>query len=103
MTELNKLNDELIRMAKRCKEILGAIQVIHEVITRYATEEAAETAPEKKRFTIEEVRAALLEKRKAGYRDEVKALLVRHGAEKLTDIDPAEYEPLMAEAEVIGT
>ena len=58
-------------------------------------EEKAEPKP----LTLERVRAALAEKSRAGHTSEVKALLIKHGADKLSDIDPAEYPALLAEAE----
>ena len=57
--------------------------------------------PETKPLTLEQVRAALAEKSRAGHTAEVKALLIKHGADKLSDIDPAEYPALLAEAEVL--
>ena len=57
--------------------------------------------PEPKPLTLEQVRAALAEKSRAGHTSEVKALLIKHGADKLSDIDPAEYLALLAEAEVL--
>ncbi len=60
-------------------------------------EEKAEPKPQ----TLERVRAALAEKSRAGHTAEVKALLIKHGADKLSDIDPAEYPALLAEAEVL--
>lgn len=56
---------------------------------------------EKKPLTLEDVRAALAEKSRAGFTAEVKTLITKHGADKLSDIDPAEYEALLAEAEVL--
>ena len=56
---------------------------------------------EPKPLTLEQVRAALAEKSRAGHTAEVKALLIKHGADKLSDIDPAEYPALLAEAEVL--
>lgn len=70
-----------------------------------ATKEAAETtpppAPEEKPLTLEEIRMVLAEKSRAGHTAEVRALLVKHGAEKLSDIDPARYPALLADAEVL--
>lgn len=103
MAAMNELDAALTGLSEHSKGILEAVQAIREILGGQAADEAAEVLPEKKLFTLEEVRALLLEKRKAGYRDEIKALLIRHGAEKLTEIDPAEYNALMAEAEVIGT
>lgn len=56
---------------------------------------------EPKPLSLEQVRAALAEKSRAGHTSEVKALLIKHGADKLSDIDPAEYPALLAEAEVL--
>ncbi|MCM1497174.1 MAG: rRNA biogenesis protein rrp5 [Clostridium sp.] len=63
---------------------------------------AEETVPaEKNPLTLEEVRMVLAEKSRAGHTAEVREILQRHGAEKLSDVDPAEYESLIAEAEVL--
>lgn len=70
-----------------------------------AAKEAVETslppAPEEQPLTLEEVRMVLAEKSRAGHTAEIRALLVKHGAEKLSDIDPAKYPALLAEAEVL--
>ena len=52
-------------------------------------------------LTLEQVRAVLAEKSRAGHTAEVKALLTKHGADKLSDIDPAQYPALLADAEVL--
>ena len=62
---------------------------------------AAKQEPEEKPLTLEEVRAVLAEKSRSGYTEEVRALLNKHGADKLSEIDPAEYAALLAEAEVL--
>lgn len=61
----------------------------------------AKQEPEEKSLTLEEVRAVLAEKSRAGHTAEVKELLNKHGADKLSEIDPAEYAALLAEAEVL--
>ena len=55
-----------------------------------------------KTLTFEEVRRLLAQKSKSGYSKEIKALITKHGAEKLSDINPSEYAALVAEAEVLG-
>ena len=62
---------------------------------------AAKLEPEEKPLTLEEVRAVLAEKSRAGHTEEVRELLNKHGADKLSEIDPAEYAALLAEAEVL--
>ena len=58
-------------------------------------------APDAKLLTLEEVRAVLAEKSRAGHTAEVRALLLKHGADKLSEVDPVEYPALLAEAEVL--
>lgn len=66
------------------------------------TEPPAEApAPEAELLTLEQVRAVLAEKSRAGHTAEVKALLLKHGADKLSEVDPAEYPALLADAEVL--
>lgn len=61
----------------------------------------AKQEPEEKPLTLEEVRAVLAEKSRSGHTEEVRELLAKHGADKLSEIDPAEYPALLAEAEVL--
>ena len=46
--------------------------------------------------------AVLADKSRAGFTEQVKELLKKHGADKLSAVDPAEYKALLADAEVIG-
>ena len=62
---------------------------------------SAKQEPEEKPLTLEEVRAVLAEKSRSGHTEEVRALLNKHGADKLSEIAPAEYPALLAEAEVL--
>lgn len=63
-------------------------------------------APAKKKpkleLKLEDVRAVLAEKSRAGHTAEVRSLLKKYGAAKLSEINPANYEALMKDAEVIG-
>lgn len=59
-------------------------------------------APAEKPLTLEEVRAVLAEKSRAGHTAEIRELLKRHGADRLSAVDPSGYRALLAEAEVIG-
>lgn len=63
---------------------------------------AAKKEEPKPELKLEDVRAVLAEKSRAGHTAEVRALLKKYGAAKLSEIDPANYEALMKDAEVIG-
>lgn len=68
-----------------------------------AEEPKPEPQPEEERpLTLEDVRAVCADKSRKGFTAEVKAVLTKHGAEKLSEVDPAEYKALLAEVEVLG-
>lgn len=60
----------------------------------------APAAPEKK-VTLEEVRAVLAEKSHDGLTAEVRELLQKYGATKLSGVDPKHYAALLKDAEVL--
>lgn len=62
----------------------------------------AETPP--KVYTYEEVRAILAEKSRTGFRAEVKAILTKHGVDRLSEVkDPQKLAAIVADAEVVGS
>ena len=54
-----------------------------------------------KTIALEEVRAVLAEKSRNGHTAQVRELLIKHGANKLSEIDPAKYAALLKDAEVL--
>ena len=110
----------LLDVVSDLRSLADSLQVVADAVAQggqeqpdQTTEEKPTQKPEKKNvakqvekaepkpLTLEQVRAALAEKSRAGHTAEVKALLIKHGADKLSDIDPAEYPVLLAEAEVL--
>jgi hypothetical protein len=55
-----------------------------------------------KALTLEEVRHRMTVIAQAGYSAEVKALITKYGARKLSDIDPSKFEGLLKEADALG-
>ncbi len=55
----------------------------------------------KKELTLEEVRAVLGEKSRAGFTSEIQSLLKKYGASKLSGIDPKHYAALLKDVEVL--
>ena len=110
----------LLDVVSDLRSLAASLQAVADAVAQggqeqpdQTTEEKPAQKPEKKNvakqvekaepkpLTLEQVRAALAEKSRAGHTSEVKALLIKHGADKLSDIDPAEYPALLAEAEVL--
>jgi hypothetical protein len=51
---------------------------------------------------LEAVRAVLADKSRSGLTAQVRALIEKYGASKLSEVDPGNYKALMAGAEVLG-
>ena len=64
------------------------------------TTQSAEPKP--KPVTLAQVRAVLAEKSRCGHTAQVRELLQKHGAAKLSAINPTEFESLLSEAAAIG-
>ena len=64
-------------------------------------EELEEVKPneEEKVYELEEVRKILADKSRAGYTDQIRDLLQKYGAKKLSEIDPSNYKDLVADVE----
>lgn len=60
-----------------------------------------EPKPIAKTVSLEQVRAVLAEKSQAGFTAEVRGLLEKYGAPKLSQIDPANFAELLADAEAL--
>jgi hypothetical protein len=98
VTELRNAAQSLISVADSLADLFtgsGGIQ-------KEEQPETESSPPEEKPLTLEAVRAILAEKSRSGHTAEIKALLEKHGAEKLSEIDPAKYPALLAEAEELG-
>ena len=67
-----------------------------------SNETAATKEEPKPALTLEQVRAVLADKSRAGHTAAVRELLQKYGAAKLSQVDPKNYEALMKDAEVIG-
>ena len=65
-------------------------------------DDPAPADPPPKAITLEEVRAVLAERSHDGYTDQVRGLLQKYGAEKLSGVDPKHYAALLKDAEVLG-
>ena len=64
--------------------------------------EDAPASPPEPELTLEQVRAVLADKSRQGHTAEIRALLQKHGGSKLSQIDPAHYKALLAEAEELA-
>ncbi|WP_443658817.1 hypothetical protein [Dialister hominis] len=61
-------------------------------------ETQAEPEP-KKELKLEDVRKVLAERSRAGYTTQIRELLLKYGASKLSAVDPKDYEALLFDVE----
>lgn len=107
MSTMKKLAEELEELRHCGEKLIAVSETLTEMFSGHSetvdTDITAETYTEPKtQITLETVRAVLAEKSRAGYTAEVKSLINKYGADKLSDVNPEQYTALLADAEVIG-
>ena len=97
--ELTDCGERLIQTAKKLRELFSA-----EAPQTSKALEKKSGAPKKeeKTYSKEDVRGILAGKSAKGYGKEVKALLSKYGADKLSTLSPEHYAAVVADAEEIG-
>ena len=102
MSKMAEMAQTIEELRTAAASINAAADWLYQQFSGDGTEaQPAEKEP-KPQLKLEDVRAVLAEKSRAGHTAEVRALLKKHGADKLSEIDPAKYEALLQDAEVIG-
>ncbi|MDD4370400.1 MAG: rRNA biogenesis protein rrp5 [Anaerostipes sp.] len=120
MSKVTAMLDAAVAVITDIRSLADSLQALVEAVSEGSTEEklpvkkvapkkkpAEEPKPEpqpkeEKQLTLEDVRAICADKSRKGFTAEVKAILTKHGADKLSEVDPAEYKALLAEVEVLG-
>ena len=97
----------LLDVIEDIRSLADSLQAVATALGQSDLEEAAAPAPTPatpadpppKAITLEEVRAVLAERSHDGYTDQVRGLLQKYGAEKLSGVDPKHYAALLKDAE----
>lgn len=79
-----------------------AAKVLEDKKATKKAEPKAEPKDDTPAYTFEELRKAFAAKSHAGFTVEVKALIGKYGASRLSDINESDYAAIMKELEVIG-
>lgn len=110
MANLRKEEKQVGRMnemSATIEELRNAAAVINSAVTWLAerlgdNSSSPEPTPTEPVLTLEAVRAVLAEKSRSGFTTQIRELLLKYGADRLSGIDPVHYKALLAEAEVLG-
>ena len=98
MGKISELDMAISNLRKPAAAINDVADTLAEMFNSAATEE---TPVRKPPLTLEQVRAVLAEKSRNGHTAEIRALLQKYGAAKLSLVDPVHYKDLLREVEVM--
>ena len=93
MNHANDLSTAITKL-RQCSETVGLVSdILAEMLDSQGNDQESEP------ITLEEVRAVLATKSVQGHTAQVQALIHKRGVEKLSQVNPAHYAELLAEAE----
>lgn len=98
---------KMSEMAATIEELRNAATAINDAANWLAEQFSGEAEPDASAplkeppLTLEAVRAVLAEKSRSGHTAEIRSLLQKYGASKLSEITPAKYKALLADAEAL--
>lgn len=96
---------KMSEMAATIEDLSSAAAAINEAANWLAKQFSGdepvpeETVSSEPVLTLEAVRAVLANKSRAGFTAQIRLLLQKYGADKLSGIDPANYKALLADVE----
>ena len=100
MSKMSEMNATI----KELRDIASSVNSIANWLAEQfsGNEPELEAAPVEPVLTLEQVRAVFADKSRAGFTAQIRSLLQKHGAAKLSEIDPSHYANLLKEAEGLG-
>lgn len=111
MSKMKDLQMTLDQMIQCGEGMIAAANALKEIFSETTDAKSEAPAPKKtakepvtpkKEIKLTDIRGVLAEKSRAGFTAQVKELLTKYGADKLSTVDPKDYEALLADAEVLG-
>lgn len=99
-SELDLAIKDLRSTAATINEVANTLSEMFSTASADETHDVA--TPAEPQLTLEQVRAVLADKSRMGFTAEIRSLLQKYGAAKLSGVDPTNYKALVADAEVLG-
>ena len=93
--------EELASLAAELKKC-GAALVKIAASLEVPAPEVSKNEPEPPTLTLEEVRKVAADKARQGFTNEVRELIQKYGADKLSTMDPEKYRAFLKDLEVMG-
>lgn len=102
MSRMGDIAQTIEELRSAAAAISDAADWLTKMFSGEVQSEDAPASPPESGLTLEQVRAVLADKSRQGHTAEIRALLQKYGASKLSQIDPAHYRALLAEAEELA-
>lgn len=97
-----KLLKDIVEDMKALATSLNALTEVLESDASTTKNSPDKEEPKKSILTLYDVRAVLAKKLQAGLKNEIKELIQKYGAEKLSAVNPEHYEALLKDVEELG-
>lgn len=92
----------LLAVVHDMRNLADSIQAVCATLTESEAPTVKSETDKKPVISLEEVRLVLAEKSQSGFTAEVRGLIGKYGAEKLSAVDEKFYADLMKDAEALG-
>ena len=99
LSELDMVIKDLRTAAATINDVADTLAEMFSTASADETQDAA--APAEPVLTLEQVRAVLANKSRQGHTAEIRTLLQKYGAPKLSGIDPVHHKALVRDVEVL--
>ena len=100
---------EMDMTIKELREAAAAINSAADWLSNQFSEdqETPDSAPDpepaqKKALALEDIRPILADKSRAGFTDQIRDLLHKYGTDRLSKVDPKDYEALLKDVEALS-
>ena len=100
MGKFSELDLAINDLRSAAATINDVANTLAEMFSNTTAEEPA--APAEPTLTLEQVRAVLADKSRQGFTAQIRTLLQKYGAPKLSGIDPSNYNALLHDVEGLG-
>ncbi|SDN09809.1 DNA ligase [Acetanaerobacterium elongatum] len=97
MSKVSEMSATIEELRRCAAAINDAANWLAEQFSNF--ESKPEAAPAEPVLTLEAVRAVLADKSRAGFTAQIRSLLQKYCADKLSGVDPANYKALLADVE----
>ena len=101
----------MLKVVQDLRNLSDSVQAVCNAVTEGLSEKrvqqpkaikATPAAEEKPSISLEQVRSVLAEKSQAGHTAEVRAIICKYGASRLSEIDAKDYAAVLKDAEELG-